>query len=145
MSTIFTVGKFNAPFGIERRDFWDRLTGSTSLLFHALPPRFALSASAQRILERAMLLHSDEEIAGQLEISVDAVKKTWRAIYQRVDNVAPRMFGSVVRASNPSHRSSERRRHLLDYLRTHLEELRPMDGRTRLAATVAEKANAGGR
>lgn len=34
---IFTAGKFNAPYGIERRDFWDRLTGSTSLLFRAMP------------------------------------------------------------------------------------------------------------
>jgi hypothetical protein len=34
---IFTAGKFNAPYGIERRDFWDRQTGSTSLLFRALP------------------------------------------------------------------------------------------------------------
>jgi hypothetical protein len=34
---IFTAGKFNAPYGIERRDFWDRQTGSTSLLFRAMP------------------------------------------------------------------------------------------------------------
>jgi hypothetical protein len=34
---IFTAGKFNAPYGIERRDFWDRRTGSDSLLFDALP------------------------------------------------------------------------------------------------------------
>jgi hypothetical protein len=34
---ILTAGKFNAPFGVERRDFWDRETGSTSLLFRAQP------------------------------------------------------------------------------------------------------------
>jgi plastocyanin len=34
---ILTAGKFNAPFGIERRDFWDRLTGSPTLLFRAQP------------------------------------------------------------------------------------------------------------
>jgi hypothetical protein len=35
--TIVTAGKFNSPFGIERRDFWDRVTGSTSLLFDVQP------------------------------------------------------------------------------------------------------------
>jgi hypothetical protein len=34
---ILTLGKFNAPFGVERRDFWDRVTGSASLLFYAQP------------------------------------------------------------------------------------------------------------
>lgn len=35
--TVLTLGKFNAPFGIEARDFWDRRTGSTSRLFRAMP------------------------------------------------------------------------------------------------------------
>jgi hypothetical protein len=34
---LLTVGKFNASFGIEPRDEWDRLTGTTSLLFGAQP------------------------------------------------------------------------------------------------------------
>jgi hypothetical protein len=34
---IFTAGKFNAPYGIERRQFWQRETGSVSLLFNAQP------------------------------------------------------------------------------------------------------------
>jgi hypothetical protein len=34
---IFTAGKFDAPYGIERRQFWQRETGSTSLLFNAQP------------------------------------------------------------------------------------------------------------
>lgn len=36
-NTILTVGKFNASFGVEQRDFWNRLTGTTSLLFGAQP------------------------------------------------------------------------------------------------------------
>lgn len=34
---ILTAGKFDAPFGIERPQFWYRETGSTSLLYNALP------------------------------------------------------------------------------------------------------------
>jgi hypothetical protein len=114
-------------FGLRKDEIEPAAVNPLSLLFHALPPRFAFSASAQRVLERAMLLYADDEIARDLHVSADAVKKTWRAIYQRVDNVAPRMFGAATRAANPSHRSAERRRHLLDYLRTHPEELRPVN------------------
>ena len=35
--TIFTAGKFNSPFGVEPRDFWDRVSASRSLLFRAQP------------------------------------------------------------------------------------------------------------
>lgn len=35
--TVLTMGKFNAPFGVEARDFWDRWGGSTSLLFRRVP------------------------------------------------------------------------------------------------------------
>jgi Putative beta-barrel porin-2, OmpL-like. bbp2 len=35
--TILTAGKFNSPWGIEGRDYWDRLTGTVSLIFRAQP------------------------------------------------------------------------------------------------------------
>lgn len=35
--TVLTVGAFNSPFGAEPRDFWDRKTGTVSLLFDAIP------------------------------------------------------------------------------------------------------------
>jgi hypothetical protein len=33
--SFLTAGKFNANFGVEGRDFWERTTGTTSLLFGA--------------------------------------------------------------------------------------------------------------
>ena len=35
--SFLTVGKFNANFGAEGRDFWNRTTGTTSLIFGAQP------------------------------------------------------------------------------------------------------------
>ncbi len=35
--SIITLGKFNANFGLEGRDFWERTHGTTSLLFAAQP------------------------------------------------------------------------------------------------------------
>lgn len=36
-TTLLTVGKFNANFGLEPRNAWDRIGGTTSLLFGAQP------------------------------------------------------------------------------------------------------------
>lgn len=102
-----------------------------SHLFHSLPPRFGLTGAAQRVLQRALLSQTDSEIAADLGISQDAVKKTWRLIYQRVDDVAPHLFRTVHPTAH-LHRSAERRRYLLDYLRTHLEELRPVNAAGRI-------------
>lgn len=35
--SILTIGKFNSPFGLEPRDFWNRVSASRSLLFRRLP------------------------------------------------------------------------------------------------------------
>ena len=35
--TLLTIGKFNANIGAEQRDFWNRTTATTSLLFAAKP------------------------------------------------------------------------------------------------------------
>jgi len=112
-------------FGLDREEIAPVAVNPLSYLFHPLPPRFGFTRTAQRVLEQALLVQTDQEIASHLGVSVDAVKKTWRGIYERVENVAPKLLASRVASSESHHRSAERRRHLLDYLRTHLEELRP--------------------
>jgi hypothetical protein len=118
-------------FGLTKDEIVPGAVYPLSFLFQPLPPRFGFSSSAQHLLERALLNMTDAQVAHDLGVSVDAIKKTWRAIYQRVDEVAPRIFESFVHVVEHQHRSAERRRYLLEYLRTHLEELRPTVGRRR--------------
>jgi DNA-binding CsgD family transcriptional regulator len=94
-------------------------------LFHPLSPQLGLSTSEQRVLVRALLNESDREIAHALGVTTDAVKKTWRRVYERVALIAPHALGTDDRTRSASGRSTEKRRHLLEYLRTHPEELRP--------------------
>ncbi|MGH8849533.1 MAG: hypothetical protein ACREYD_00920 [Casimicrobiaceae bacterium] len=112
-------------FGLTKDEIAPGAVYPLSFLFQPLPPRFGFSPSAQHLLERALLSMTDAQVAQDLGVSVDAIKKTWRAIYHRVDEVAPRLFESVGHAVEHQHRSGERRRYVLEYLRTHLEELRP--------------------
>jgi len=93
-------------------------------LFFAPAPRIGFSTTERRVLERALLNQSDEAIARGLSTTEDAVKKTWRNIHERVDRNASYLLPERHRASAGA-RGQEKRRHLLEYLRVHLEELRP--------------------
>jgi len=107
-----------------------------SQLFAAQPPRIYFSASERRLLERALLNESDAAIADALGISRNAVLKTWRGIYERVDRQLPQLIPKG--GATDGSRGQEKRRHLLLYLRAHLEELRP--GRRKTEETGAAAA-----
>jgi hypothetical protein len=96
-----------------------------AFLFHPLTPQLGLSASEQGVLLRALLNESDQQIADESGITVDAVKKTWRRLYERMTLTAPYVLGTEAPGQVAPGRSTEKRRHLLEYIRTHPEELRP--------------------
>lgn len=89
-----------------------------SFVFNRLPPRFGFSSRQQQLLESALLDVSDKDFAARHRLTDDAVKKRWRAIYDRVCLVEPSLAEAEGSGSN-------QRRLLLGYLRRHLEELRP--------------------
>jgi DNA-binding NarL/FixJ family response regulator len=109
--------------GLLREDAVKELPGTTvSFSFRTRPPTYYFTFGQQRILELALRGDSDADIANELDISKDAVKQTWRAIYERVDSSSG--LGADFGVDNPS--NHKRRKLLLDYLRTHPEELRPV-------------------
>jgi len=87
-------------------------------LFFPPKPCFHFSSGEQLLLEYALLEFSDDEATSRLHLSVDAVKKRWRAIYRKVDMIAPGLLSE-------GGSGAAKRRSLLHYLRQHLEELRP--------------------
>jgi hypothetical protein len=95
-----------------------------SQLFFSPAPRILFPAIERHILERALLNEPDSEIAANLGLSSETVKKTWASIYQRVGKRAPYLMPPA-ELSLSGRRGPEKRRHLLGYLRMHLEELRP--------------------
>lgn len=117
------------PYFFAARREWvePAVISGLSQLFASSPPCIHFSAAERRLLERALLNESDESVAATLGISRDAVRKTWRGIYERVNHQLPRLIpeGNAPDGS----RGQEKRRHLLLYLRSHLEELRPYRSR----------------
>lgn len=108
--------------GIGRQNYWKRAGSRYTFFFTAPPPRFHFRPSEQALLRLALRNLSDEEAHQELGVTLHTVKRLWKDIFQRVEDLVP---GWLPSQGYTGHRGAEKRRHLLDYLAYHLEELRP--------------------
>lgn len=97
----------------------------TSALFAYSPPQVHFAKAERRLLELAVDGLSDGEIAGELQISLNTVKQTWRSVYERAVRRVPLVLGEGADLPAGGVRGQEKRRHLIAYLRDHPQELRP--------------------
>jgi hypothetical protein len=106
-----------------------RVTGCTwvASMFAYGAPQFGFNPSEQRLLLSALKDgETDEGLAAALGISVSAVKKSWRSIYQRVADRIPDLFPPHSSVENEiDARGRQKKQRLLAYVREHPEELRP--------------------
>lgn len=116
-------GKWLSLIGMARDEAVADGFSSLAMLFHAAPPRLGLRPGEQTLLVRALDGQTDEELALGLNLSLSAVKKRWNGVYARVASADPTLL--PVWAPEEVWRGAEKRRHLLQYLRDHPEELRP--------------------
>jgi hypothetical protein len=113
--------------GLSREIEMRRPGSLAGMLFDHQIPRFAFSASQQSLLLAAFDGRTDEEIAAWFGISLSAVKKAWRGIYDRVAAETPEVFPLIsAEPAGAPERTKEKKRRLLAYLRDHPEELRPI-------------------
>lgn len=116
-----------APYlvGLTRELAMARVGTWIGSLFAYQPPQFGFRPSEQRLLLAALQGGTDENLAAVLEISLSAVKKTWRSIYDRVTDCSPGLIPNKIPEELTSERGKEKKQRLLAYLREHPEELRP--------------------
>jgi len=118
--------------GLSRTDAESQLVGTTvSFLFRDAEARFGFSLGEQRLLHRCLLDTADT--TGAAGHSPNTVKKLWQSIYARVEAVDPQVVNprGLDTPGAAATRGPEKRRHLLNYLRYHMEELRPRVRRRR--------------
>jgi hypothetical protein len=115
------------PFliGVTREEALQRDGTVLSMLFMHTPRRFSLRPTEQTLLRRSLLGETDEELARAIGISLSAVKKRWHSVYQRIERSDPDLIPDRAPEREDHTRGSEKRRHLLNYLRQHPEELQP--------------------
>jgi hypothetical protein len=94
-------------------------------LLYPQRPIFQFTIAEQRLLTHSLLGLTDRQLSDELAVSLETVRSTWDSIYTRVARVRPLLFAAPDEASTAAARGAEKRRQLLDYLRQHMEELRP--------------------
>jgi len=115
-----------------------------SLFVRYSPPQFCFNRSEQRLLSSALDGGTDEELGDALDISVSAVKKTWRMIYDRVAACQPELAPTKSESEEwTQDRGKQKKQRLLAYLRKHPEELRPVS-RKLLEQEAAQRRSAPG-
>jgi DNA-binding CsgD family transcriptional regulator len=138
-SNCFRKGNVSRPessqwpwlVGLTKQEAFAKPGSNIAGLFIYTPPRFHFNRSQQLLLQHALMGETSEELAHSLSLSLWTVKKRWRDIYERVADIDRELLvPSIACSVHASSRGPERRRCLLNYLRQHLEELRPYDPRS---------------
>ena len=98
-------------------------TDAANLLFHYMEPRLDFHQPEQMLLVAALQGATDQELSNELGVNLSTVKKRWRSIFIRVDELMPKLFTQVTALDG--RRGPQRRQFVLSYVREHPEELRP--------------------
>ena len=95
--------------------------------FNYTPPRFGFSAGEKDMLALTLEGKIDLEIAKSLHLSLWTVKKRWQGVYRKVDRRDPTLLkpGPSASTGPKGSKDLQRRRRLMEYLRHHMEEIRP--------------------
>jgi hypothetical protein len=110
-------------------------------LFDYHPPQLGFSRGEQRLLLSALSSETDEELSGNLGMSLSTVKNTWRSIYNRAA-LLPELIPNHSQADErSSKRGKEKKRRLLAYLRDHPEELRPISRKLLQQASTQRRSS----
>jgi hypothetical protein len=75
--------------GLTRHDAANFLGSWVGSLFLYQCPRCGFSRSEQHLLSSALRGGTDEDLSHQLKVSLSAIKKTWRGIYDRATMAIP--------------------------------------------------------
>ena len=90
-------------------------------------PFLQFNRKEQELLLHALLGATDDEVSHELSLALVTLRKRWDSIYQKIDQISPQLFAVYPERSSQKGRGSEKKRRLLQYLRYHLEELRPLE------------------
>lgn len=123
---------------LSQREAWSATWVGSLFDYH--PPRCGFRPSEQRMLRLALGGGTDDELSTELGVSIPTVKKMWLSIYRRVDQNLPELIQNHPQPEvELTQRGKEKKRHLLNYLRKHPEELRPVSQKLLLKPPATDR------
>ena len=110
---------------MSREDAFSVSGSIAPTLFQYRAPLLGLRDSEKHLLVEALTRRSDSELAEAMNLSPPTIKKRWQALFEKIADVHPDLFlGADDKASSGS-RGPQKRHHILAYVRSHPQELRP--------------------
>ena len=102
---------FTAPYSAAAR------------MYRYQKPMLRFRAAEQELLAAALTGKTDAELSAELGLSIEAIKKRWISVFDRVDQFKPEILTRTDVDSEG--RGPQKRHRVVAYVRTHPEELRP--------------------
>lgn len=94
-------------------------------LFQYQEPVLDLRETDKHLLAEALRGGMDSELAARMNLSLSSVKKRWLSLFQRVSEVRPDLLPDSEGANVNEFRGPQKRHHILAYVRSHPQEIRP--------------------
>jgi len=102
---------FTAPYSVAAK------------IFRYQEPVLRFRPSEQTLLTAALGGETDAGLSARLGLSIEAIKKRWMSIFERVEEFKPEILNASEASSDG--RGPQKRHRVVAYIRTHPEELRP--------------------
>jgi hypothetical protein len=100
-----------------------------SSLYRYQAPALHLRPAEQKLLVAALAGKTDAELSSDLGLSIEAIKKRWMSIFERVDQFKPEILQRS--DADTDGRGPQKRHRVVAYIRNHKEELRPFSWDTK--------------
>ncbi|MEQ1731701.1 MAG: LuxR C-terminal-related transcriptional regulator [Vicinamibacterales bacterium] len=112
---------------VDRGEIMNQAPGTAaSHILQYIGPICQFTRAEQRLLRKALDGLTDQQIAAELNLSLNTLKSTWRSIYDRVAVHVPYVLGGLDGSGDDgSVRGTEKRRGVLSFVESHPQELRP--------------------
>jgi hypothetical protein len=92
-------------------------------IYRYRPPVLRLRPAEQELLAAALSGKTDAELGADLGVSLEATKKRWLSIFERVERFKPEILSQSEMGGDT--RGPQKRHRIVAYIRGHPEELRP--------------------
>ena len=113
-----------------------------SKLFQYTEPKLRLRDTDRQLLGAALDGLTDGELSRKLNLTLHAVKKRWVSLFDRIAEEFPGILRDVSEVTDEQKRGRQKRHHVLSYVRSHPEELRPIELGHRQPGLKASKQQA---
>jgi hypothetical protein len=113
-------------FAVMTRSDAFSVSGSIAAsLFQYQEPILGLRDVEKHLLVEALTRQSDDELAKRMNLSPATIKKRWQALFERVADMHPTLLPAESDEDSKPTRGPQKRHHILSYVRSHPQELRP--------------------